>query len=163
MVLIIFTAVFIVSHAFAQSKGSAKLGLKTTVLKEVKVKKPDGTTVLRGIPVDKTGPGDVLIYTITYVNMGKTAILDATIVDPIPAGTVYVLDSAKGKDAEITCSIDSGRSFQPPPVFMKFRKPGGPEERKPAPAEQYSHIRWIIKKPVLPGHSGRVSLKATVK
>jgi uncharacterized repeat protein (TIGR01451 family) len=160
--IIIFAAVFTVNLVFAQSKDEAKLGLKTTAQKEVKIKQ-GGKTVTKRIPLDKAQPRDILVYTITYVNMGKTPIVDATIVDPIPTGTVYILDSAWGKDAEMTCSINGGQSFEKPPILLKFKKPDGTEERKPALADRYTHIRWMIKKPVLPGHSGRVFLKVTVK
>ena len=157
-----FAGVFFLYPGVLQAQQGAKLDLKTTVEKEVKAKKK-GQWVVERIPVEKTGPGDTLIYTITYHNAGKIAVIDATIINPLPRGIVYVLESATGKDAEITCSINGGQSFHPPPVTERFKKSDGTVEIKPAAADRYTHIRWIIKKPVLPGQSGRVSFKATVK
>jgi len=114
-------------------------------------------------PVDKTGPGDTLVYTITYQNAGQVAAVDAAIVDPCPPGVVYLAETAEGQDAEITYSIDNSRSWHGPPILMQVRKPDGTLESRPAPPERYTHLRWVIKKPVQPGQSGRVSFKATVK
>jgi uncharacterized repeat protein (TIGR01451 family) len=140
----------------------ARLELKTTAEKEVKVQK-NGRWIAERAPLDKSRPGDLLVYTIAYQNMGKSPILDATIVDPIPVGTVYVLDSAEGRDTEIACSIDGGHAYQKPPVIIRVKKPDGTEESRPAPADRYTHVQWVIKKPVPPGESGRVSLKVTVR
>jgi len=154
--------VFFLAGVSCAQPASAELALKTTAEKEITVTRQGKPTTKR-IPLDKANPKDVVVYTITYENTGKGPLLDAVIVDPIPQGVAYVLDSAEGKDAEITCSIDGGRSWLKPPVMMEFRKPDGTIEKKPAPPERYTHIRWAIKKPVAPGQSGKVSFKATVK
>ena len=161
MALFLAGAVFLMGGV-SLGQSEALLDLKTTSEKELKVQK-NGKWVVERVPLDKTSPRDVLIYTITYRNAGKSPIVDATIVDPLPAGTTYVLDSAEGKDAEIACSIDGGRTYQKPPVIIRVKKPDGTEESKPAPADRYTHIQWVIKKPVPPGDSGRVSLKVTVR
>jgi uncharacterized repeat protein (TIGR01451 family) len=152
---------FLAGISFAQPQ-SAKLELKTVAEKEITVTKQGKTTTQR-VPLDKANPKDIVVYTITYSNAGKGPILDAVIVDPIPKGVVYVPDSAEGKDAEIRVSIDNGRFWQKPPVMIEFRKPDGSLERKPAPPEMYTHLQWVIKKPVAPGQSGQVSFKAMVK
>jgi len=146
----------------SQAQQDTKLALKTTAEKEIRIQK-NGRWVTERIPLDKTSPGDVLVYTITYTNAGKSPALDAEIVDPIPRGVVYVLDTAEGRDAEITCSIDNGRSWQRPPVMMQVKRPDGTMESKPAPADRYTHVRWVIKKPLPPGQSGQVSLKVNVR
>jgi hypothetical protein len=60
-------------------------------------------------------------------------------------------------------SIDNGRSWQKPPIMMQIKKPDGTQESKSAPADRYTHVKWVIKKPVQPGQSDRVSFKVTVK
>lgn len=155
-------SLFFLNAQVLRAQADARLDLKTTAEKEIKIQKA-GKWVTERIPMDKTGPGDVLVYTVTYLNMGNNSVVDATVVDPIPAGTAYVINSAEGKDAEIACSIDGGRTFQKPPAIIQVKKPDGVVENKPAPADRYTHIRWVIKKPVPPGASGRVSLKVTVK
>jgi uncharacterized repeat protein (TIGR01451 family) len=162
-VLAVFlTGAFFLWGGMAQAQQQPRLELKTTVEKEVKVKKK-GKWVTERMAVEQTGPGNVLVYTITYLNAGKTAAVDARIVNPIPKGAVYLPDSAEGKDADITCSIDNGHTWHKQPVMMQMKKPDGALENRPAPAESYTQISWVIKKPVLPGRTGRVSFKATVK
>jgi len=162
-VLVVFLAgAFFLGGGVARAQPLPSLELKTTVEKEVKVKKK-GQWITQRSAVDKTAPGNVLVYTMTYLNAGKTTALNARIVNPVPKGAVYLLDSAEGKDTDITCSLDQGRTWHKPPVMMQMKKPDGTLENRPAPAESYTQISWVIKKPVLPGQSGRVSFKATVK
>jgi uncharacterized repeat protein (TIGR01451 family) len=54
--------------------------------------------------VDKTtaGPGDKLVYTLTYANTGTAAATGATIRDVVPASTTFVSASHGGKDSDGT-------------------------------------------------------------
>jgi uncharacterized repeat protein (TIGR01451 family) len=160
VVMLVF--VFGMQGGTARAQQGPRLDLQTTVEKEIRVQK-GGKWVTERAPADRTGPGDILVYTIAYRNAGAIPATDAAIVDPIPPGVVCLPDTAEGQDAEITFSIDNSRSWHKPPVMMQVKRPDGTLESKPVPPERYTHIRWIIKKPVLPGQSGRVSFKATVK
>jgi uncharacterized repeat protein (TIGR01451 family) len=139
-----------------------ELDLKTTAAREIKVQK-NGRLLVERVPVEASRPGDVVVYTITYRNLAKTAISDASIIDPIPAGTVYVLASAEGADTQVTCSVDGGRAYQEPPVMARVKAPDGTEKSMPVPADRYTHIKWMVKNPVPPGASGQVSMKVTVR
>lgn len=160
--IVFLTGVFFLAGVSFAQQGAPKLELKTTAEKEMKVKK-DGKVETQRIPVEKASPGDVVVYTITYSNAGKGPVLDAVIVNPVPQGVVYILDSAEGKDTEIKASIDNGRSWQKPPVTVLMKNPDGTETAKPAGAELYTHLQWTVKKPVAPGQSGRISFKVKVK
>jgi uncharacterized repeat protein (TIGR01451 family) len=138
------------------------LDLKTTAATEIMVRK-NGHLVAERVPVAASRPGDVIVYTIAYRNRATAAIVDASVVDPVPAGTVYVLASAEGADTQVTCSIDGGRSYQAPPVTARVKAPDGSEKSVPVPAARYTHIKWVIGKPVPPGSSGQVSMKVTVR
>lgn len=144
-----------------QAQQGSKLDLKTKVEKEVKVQK-NGKWVTEMVPVEKTGSGDVLVYTITYRNTGTSSVVDAVIVNPIPRELILIQDTAEGSDSDITYSIDNSRTWHKPPIMVEMKKTGGTIESKPAAMDRYTHIRWIIKKPVMPGQSGRVTFKATV-
>lgn len=155
------TGVFFVAVVAQAQQENTKLDLKTTAEKEIKVKQ-GGKTITKRIPLDKANPGDVVIYTITYSNVGKGPVLDAVIVDPIPKGVRYMTNTAEGKDAEILYSTDNGRTWQTEPMET-FKKPDGSLEKKQISTDRYTHIKWMIKKPVSSGQSGRVSFKVTVK
>ena len=154
--------VFFLHATVVLAQQQPRLDLKTMVQKEVKVKK-QGKWDMELIPVEKAGRGDRLVYTITYLNTGKTSAVDAQIVNPIPQGTALIPGSAEGTDADVTCSIDNGVSWHKPPVMVRLKNAAGKELIQSAAAESYTHVRWVIKKPVLPGQSGRVSFKTTVK
>jgi uncharacterized repeat protein (TIGR01451 family) len=160
--IILLTGIFFLAVIAQAQQENTKLDLKTTAEKEIKVKQ-GGKTITKRIPLDKASPGDVVIYTITYSNVGKGPVLDAVIVDPVPKGVRYIADTAEGKDAEIMYSTDNGRTWQTPPIEMQIKKPDGSLEKKTVSAERYTHIKWMIKKPVASGQSGRVSFKVTVK
>jgi len=149
--------------AFAPAaQDGPKLSLTMDVKKEVTVKRGTAAAV-EYIPVKATARGDVLLYTITYRNEGKTVLQDAAIVDPVPPETVYILESAAGEGAEISCSIDGGKTFQKPPAMYLMKNPDGTLVRKPAPPEKYTHLKWIVKKFIQPGESGNVSFKVKIK
>jgi uncharacterized repeat protein (TIGR01451 family) len=154
--------IFFLHTGVALAAQEPRLELKTTVAKEVKVKK-DGKWVVQTIPVEKTTPGDILVYTITYLNSGKSPAVEAEIVDPIPKGLAIIPESAEGKDTEIKASLDNGRSWQKLPATVLIKNQDGTLSAKPAPADRYTHVKWTVKNPVQPGQSGRVSFKVTVK
>jgi uncharacterized repeat protein (TIGR01451 family) len=155
-------AALFLGPGIVQAKQEPKLELKTKVEKEIKVKRNQQWVLERQV-VDKAAPGDVVVYTVTYVNAGSGDVANAVIVNPIPKGVLVIPQSAEGKDAEVTFSIDNNRSYYPQPVMMKMKKPDGSLESKPAPLDIYTHVRWTIKKPVPPGQSGQVSFKATIR
>ena len=146
----------------ASAADQPKIALSTSAEKEVNVEK-NGKLFVERIPLEIANPGDTVIYTITYRNEGETAARDILINDPIPSGTVYILKSAEGKDTEITFSIDGGRSYSKPPIKYIVKKADGTQEETEALAEVYTHVKWVINKAVLPGQSGQVSFKVSVK
>jgi uncharacterized repeat protein (TIGR01451 family) len=160
--IILLTGIFFLAVIAQAQQENTKLDLKTTAEKEIRVKK-EGKVTTKRIPLDKASPGDVVVYTITYSNVGKGPVLDAAIIDPVPQGVRYMTNTAEGKDAEIMYSIDNGRTWQTPPIETQIRKPDGSLEKKTVSLDRYTHIKWIIKKPVASGQSGRVSFKVTVK
>ncbi|MEW5797472.1 MAG: hypothetical protein AB1728_00570 [Bacteroidota bacterium] len=87
-------------------------------------------------------PGDTVTYTISYHNIGNAFAQDVVITNPIPENMYYVNGSAAGANAEITL------------------------ERKQVAAPQQGDVvsvKWLIKKRILPGEEGSVSMKAVVR
>jgi len=115
------------------------------------------------IAVNKVAPGDVIVYTLTYINSGNEDAVNAVLDDPIPKGTVYLNGSAFGDGADITFSIDGGKTFKKPSLLTyEIKLPGGKVDKKIASPEQYTNIRWIISK-VPAGGKGQVGFKVVVK
>jgi len=125
---------------------------------------PDET---RPVQRDSTGnlltrPGDIIQYTLTATNHGTQPAHNVEIIDPIPKGTEYVLDSASGEGVTLSYSIDGGRIYQSPPVFSDFRLADGAIEKRPAPASRYTHVKWLVTQPLPPGASATVTLRVRV-
>lgn len=149
--------------ALALAKEQPNLVLKLTAWKEVVVKEKDGKSRVEWQEVATTDPGDVVKYVVQYTNGGKTEARGAVIVDPVPAGTVYMAGSAEGKDAEITYSLD-GKTFHSAPLLKyRVKNPDGTEKELSATPEMYTHIRWKLTRAVPPGGTGTVSFKVQVK
>ncbi|MDD3887100.1 MAG: hypothetical protein PHI35_09525 [Victivallaceae bacterium] len=123
----------------------------------------NGKKTVSKAPMDKIKSGDILVYTITYHNTGKSVARDVTVVDPVPANTVYLPGSAAGKDTKILFSINGGTTYHEPPVMRKSLDTAGREITAPAPPELYTHIQWIVKTPVAPNATGTVTFKVKVK
>ena len=89
-------------------------------------------------------PGDVLRYQITGLNQGNAPAKNLTVTQPVPIGTVYLLESVtlpEVKGAKVTYSIDGGKTFTTQPL-VTVTLFDGQEKNQPAPAELYTHIRW---------------------
>ena len=146
----------------AQAQEAPKLVMKMTVAKEVKVKE-DGKTVTKLETVKETKTDDVLVYTIVYTNKGKAPAIDAGIVGPVPEGTAYVPDSASAKSAKLTYSINKAKTFHRPPVRYKVQRDDGTTIEKTATEDMYTHVKWLLAKPVAPGQKGEVTFKVVVE
>jgi uncharacterized repeat protein (TIGR01451 family) len=119
--------------------------------------------VKKKVPAENINPGETVFYTIDYVNSGSTGAQNAFIDDPIPRGTVYVPGTAFGKDAEITFSIDGGKTFKKPSLLThEVRLPNGKVEKRSAMPERYTHVRWTIND-IPAGGKGQVGFQVKMK
>jgi uncharacterized repeat protein (TIGR01451 family) len=127
------------------------------------VERKGGATNTRMVPAQAVSPGDVVEYVLTYANRGNEVATDANIDDPIPGGTVYLANTASGEGAEITFSSDGGKTFAPAvKLTYEFRLPSGAVEKRVATPDQYTHVRFTLKK-VPPGATGKVAFRVKVK
>ena len=158
--LVLIVMLPLCSTAMAQNE--ARLVLKTEVAKEISMKEGNAS-ITKYEPVLETGPGDILLYTVTYHNKGDSPAKSARIVDPIPEGTVYIMESASGIGTVIQFSIDEGATWQSHQVMHVVMKPDGSMKKEIAPPEIFTHIRWLLTDEVPAGGSGTVSFKVNVK
>lgn len=149
--------------ARAQSGEKPDLALTMTAQKEVSVKGPDGKARTEWQEVKKANPGETIRYTIAYRNAGTSEAREARIVGPVPKETTYVPGSASAEGADVDFSLD-GKSFQPAPQLKyKVRQPDGSSSEREATPDMYTHVRWMLKKPVPQGGAGSVSFKVKVR
>lgn len=114
-------------------------------------------------PAEEAATGDVIVYTLHTTNAGTGPALSPRVEDPIPAGTVLMLDSLAKDGASIEASLDGGKTWQPFPASVTRKNAQGVEVTVPAPAELYTTLRWILNGPLQPGDGRDVSFKVRIR
>ena len=127
---------------------------------KVAVVEENGKKVEKRVPATDVLPGDVIVYTLQYENKGDEAAQNVVLNDPIPQGTSYVVASAFNPGAEVSFSLD-GKTFKNPSLLTYMVKKNGKTEQRKASPEQYTHIRWLVKK-IPAGKSGVVGFRVKV-
>ena len=123
--------------------------------KSVKVKKVG--------PPEKIVPGDEVVYTVTYTNKTGKPAERIVITNPVPKHTRYKDGTAAGDGADITYSVDGGTAFATPDkLTVTIKDKSGKDIVRPAVAQDYTHIRWVLKQSVAPGQSGSVRFRAVI-
>lgn len=122
----------------------------------------NGKKTTKRVAAASIDPGDVIFYTLNYINSGNEAATGVVLDDPIPKGTVYLPGSAFGTGAEITFSIDGGKIFKKPSLLVyEMKSPNGTIEKRTASPEQYTNIRWVIGK-IEAGSRGAVGFQVKI-
>ncbi len=140
-----------------------ELALSVEVKEEVSIPDEQGNVKVIHREVEMADPGDVLVYTLTYKNVGKASVRDAVVNDAVPEGTILLPGSVQGDKTTVTFSVDGGKSYVSFPARLQVAAAGGGPVEKPAPPEAYTHIRWAAKSPMAPGESRTVSFKVIVR
>ncbi len=104
-------------------------------------------------------PGEEVLFTVTYTNVGGQAAEAVVITNPVPDHMSYVNNSATGDNTSITFSVDGGETFGAPQDLLVTDALGAETQ---AAAKDYSHIRWVVDGDVAAGGSGTVKFTAVV-
>ena len=92
------------------------VSVSITAEKEVTVVE-GGQKKSKKVSATRINPGDVVFYTLNYINSGNETASSVVLDDPILMGTVYLPGSAFGAGTEITFSIDKGKTFNKPSLL----------------------------------------------
>lgn len=109
-------------------------------------------------------PGDVIRYIVAGKNDSDRSVRNLVVTQPIPNQTTYILNSVtvKNSGAEITYSINNGKSFVEKPT-VRVKLPNGKVETRPAPAELYTHVRWKFAEAIIPTAAVNASYQVKVR
>ena len=143
--------------------GTPTVNVTVDVEREVLEVDETGQTLRYREPVRDAMPGDVLVYTLTAANTGVVPAFNARLEDPIPPGTVLLIESVELEKQAVQASLDGGKSWQPFPAVVDRPKPDGSVEKVPAPAEAYTHLSWVFEGDFKPGQERRVSFKVAIR
>jgi len=119
-----------------------------------------GAEQTRLVDAARVLPGGEVIFTVTYTNIGGEPAETVTITNPVPEHMDYVDGSAAGNNASVTFSVDGGQNFGAPQNLAVTDAQG---TQRPAIADDYTHVRWIVGSNVAPGASGTVQFTAVVE
>lgn len=149
--------------AVAKATGSA--ALETAIIAEKLVVEggTGGRESRRWVPARRLDSGDEVHYTVRVHNPGKVPVTDVVVTKRLPFGVRYQAGSASGPACEIQLSPDGGRSFVVPGQGPSV--PTGKARRslrRPVThTVEYSHVRWLLSKPLAPGATALLRFRAT--
>lgn len=110
------------------------------------------------LPASSAKPGDVLEYSASYSNGGKTSVERVQAVVPVPPGTVLLADTAKPAGPQAT--VD-GVNFSATPLKRVVKLPDGKSREELVPLSEYRALRWPIGT-IAPSQNVVVSLRVKV-
>lgn len=136
------------AHAHAQERGY--LNVQTVVKKQEVIVNDAGETETRLVAADVVVPGDRVVYTITFRNVGDEPADGVIITNPIDDNLTYVDGSAFGPGMDIQFSVDGGVVFAPADDLTVTED--GIE--RPAVAADFTHVRWVMQNELAVGAQG---------
>jgi uncharacterized repeat protein (TIGR01451 family) len=108
-------------------------------------------------------PGDTIEYRIVATNTGTGVMTQPEVVDPVPEGVRYVIDSARGENCRIVFSVNKGMAYAVWPVMVTATNANGVKIERPASNADVTHIKWIIKDKLNPGGRKEMTFRAVVE
>lgn len=152
---ILLGAVFAYS-AVASAQDVGHLNVRTVVQKEEVFVNDAGETERRLVPANTVVPGEAVVYTITFTNISDEAAENVVITNPISENLTYVDGSAFGAGMVIQFSVDGGQSFGEPDELTVATN----GDQRPARAEDFTHVRWVMQSELNAGDQGMASFRA---
>lgn len=143
--------------AFAQSAGH--LEVTTIVQKEIVIENEDGEAEKQLVVAETVVPGERVVYTITFVNVGEEPAQNVVITNPIAESLTYVAGSATNGSMTVEFSADGGKTFGLPGE-LRINDEG---IDRPAATQDYTHVRWVMKTELEVGATGSASFAAVLQ
>ncbi|MEN9683523.1 MAG: hypothetical protein RLZZ427_1274 [Pseudomonadota bacterium] len=100
-------------------------------------------------------PGDHLVFTTAYHNVGADVVRNFVVTNPLPAGVVLAAGTAPEQDV----SVDGGKTWG---RLDASRVPDGKGATRPASTADVTHLRWTIAA-LAPGAQGTLVYNAIVR
>lgn len=143
--------------AMAQDQGH--LDLQTTVQKQEVVVNEAGQSETRLVPAQLVVPGESVVYTITFTNVGTEPADNIVITNPIAEDLMYVDGSAFGPGMDIQFSVDGGVTFAAA-TELTIVEDG---VVRGAQAGDFTHVRWVMQNDLPAGAQGTARFAAILE
>jgi uncharacterized repeat protein (TIGR01451 family) len=121
-------------------------------------KGPDGTERRAWSSAGRLSAGDDVYYTIRVHNPGKDAVTDVVVTKRLPFGVHYKTGSAVGPACSVQFSVDGGATFK---ADVRPGRTGTDKARRKPEAVDYTHVRWLLSRPLAPGATALLRFRAS--
>jgi uncharacterized repeat protein (TIGR01451 family) len=118
-----------------------------------------GETETRLVAANTVVPGETVIYTITFQNIGDEPAASVVITNPIDETLTYIDGSAFGPGMQLQFSVDEGQSFATAETLIVVEE----GESRPAGADDFTHIRWVMQNELAVGAMATARFMAVLK
>jgi uncharacterized repeat protein (TIGR01451 family) len=132
----IVAILFLGSQAIAAQQGHLKV---TSKAQKMIVINKAGKKSYQFVPATKVLPGEIVQYNTFFENISNKPAGNINIVNLIPKHTVYLPNSAQGRNTQVVFSVDGGKHYGKAGTLKVRGKDGKWHLAKPS---DYTHIRW---------------------
>ena len=119
-----------------------------------------GEEIRQWIAADRLNAGDEIHYTVRIRNAGSQPVDSIVVTKRLPFGVKYLRNSASGPAAVVQFSVDGGRTFATPEALSRAASDGRKSARRALEGE-YTHVRWVLSKPLRPSSTALLRFRAT--
>jgi uncharacterized repeat protein (TIGR01451 family) len=157
----VFIAAVFAAGFLSRAAAQEPTEIQTELVAEVRenVSTTPGREVYRFVPARMLEQGQIVYYTVRITNQTTVPVRNVAVVQPVPANTVYIADSAAGPGAAVSFSVDGGNSFAAADALVAEVE----GTKQPAQPAQYTHIRWQLRNPLAPGATALARFRATFR
>lgn len=133
------------------------LQVESKVLAEQKTRAPDGTVRVALAPVRRVVPGDRVTFVLAYRNTGTQPIGNVVLDNPVPKGIAYRAPAPTSAAPEV--SVD-GKTYG---ALASLRVASGTGTTRAATADDVTHVRWRLARPITAGAQGQLAFEAVLR
>lgn len=153
----VLALLFFSTGSWAQEQGH--LNVRTVVQKEQVVINDDGDSETTLVPADTVVPGEKVVVTTTFQNISGESADNVVITNPISSELIYVDGSAFGPGTDIEFSVDGGQTFAAA-ADLTVTEDG---VTRSADANDFTHIRWVMREELAAGAQGVARFTAVLE
>ncbi len=148
---------FFGTQAVAAQQGHLKV---TSKVQKMIIVNKGGKKSYQFIPANKVLPGEIVQYNTFFENISNKPTANIKIVNPIPKHTIYLPNSAQGKNAQAVFSVDGGKHYGKAGTLKVRGKDGKIHPAKPI---DYTHIRWQYQGSLAPREKQAVAFRVRLR
>ena len=157
--LLLLAMPFLLIANFASAQNVGPVSFANIAQKQVITVDSNGNEAVELTDVGVMVPGDTVIYTSTFTNIGGQTVSNIVVNNPIPTNTKYVIFSAQGANTLVSFSIDGGATYAAPADLTVTEASGVSRAAKP---EEYTDIRWVYEADLAATESSSVNFKVVI-